>query len=181
MARHTSKAPPLDESTLSELALTYVARFATTRAKLEDYLRRKVRERGWNGEGEVPVEEIATKMVEAGYVDDAGYARSKASALLRRGYGPRRVSQALQMAGVDEEIAGEMAPSEAEQRLAALSLARRRGFGPFGQGELETSRREKQLAAMQRAGHSIALALALIDAPTTSEAEIWAAEALELG
>lgn len=46
---------PLDSVRLEELALAYVARFATSAAKLEDYLRRKLRERGWDGEGDPPV------------------------------------------------------------------------------------------------------------------------------
>src|SRR5690606_22662366 len=42
------RAPkPLDAARLDELALTYVARFATSAAKLERYLKRKLRERGW--------------------------------------------------------------------------------------------------------------------------------------
>ena len=45
------RAPkPLDAPRLEELALAYVARFATSAAKLETYLRRKLRERGWEGE-----------------------------------------------------------------------------------------------------------------------------------
>jgi regulatory protein len=34
---------PLDPARLDELALTYVARFATSAAKLERYLKRKLR------------------------------------------------------------------------------------------------------------------------------------------
>ena len=41
---------PLNEERLHELALFYVGRFATTRAKLIAYLSRKLRERGWEGE-----------------------------------------------------------------------------------------------------------------------------------
>ncbi|KTW08260.1 RecX family transcriptional regulator, partial [Sphingomonas sanguinis] len=36
---------------LERLALRYVERFATTEGKLVDYLTRKLRERGWAGEG----------------------------------------------------------------------------------------------------------------------------------
>ena len=43
---------PLDSARLEELALAYVARFSTTAARLDRYLRRKLRERGWGGEGE---------------------------------------------------------------------------------------------------------------------------------
>jgi regulatory protein len=39
--------PPLDQAALQELALRYVGKYATTRAKLRAYLGRKLRERGW--------------------------------------------------------------------------------------------------------------------------------------
>ena len=50
MTRERPALPrPLDAAALDQLALRYVERFATTRGKLADYLRRKVRERGWQG------------------------------------------------------------------------------------------------------------------------------------
>ena len=41
--------PPLDQEGLERLALFYAGRYATTRAKLRTYLKRKVAERGWSG------------------------------------------------------------------------------------------------------------------------------------
>src|SRR5262245_4872809 len=125
-------AKPLDSARLDELALTYVARFATSRAKLEAYLLRKLRERGWEGEGEPAIAMLLDRFETAGYVDDAAFARARSGSLLRRGYGPRRVSQALGAAGIGEEIRAEVRAGEGAQRRAALALARRRGFGPFG-------------------------------------------------
>jgi len=73
---------PLDDAQLQELALAYVARFATTAGKLEDYLRRKLRERGHAGEeeGESPPDygALVESFVEKGFVDDAG-SRGKAA------------------------------------------------------------------------------------------------------
>src|SRR4051812_28574362 len=43
------KRRPLDERSLDERAIAYVGRYATTRARLADYLKRKVAERGWAG------------------------------------------------------------------------------------------------------------------------------------
>lgn len=166
---------PLDSLRLEELALAYVARFATSRAKLEDYLRRKLRERGWAGEGEPPVTAIAEKMERAGYVDDAVYARAKSGSLLRRGYGARRVSQALGAAGIAEGLRGQLAPGEGAQRRAALALARKRRFGPFCQSALDRPQRERQMAAMLRAGHPLDKVRELMDAPTIEAAEEWAA------
>ena len=69
--------PPLDESRLNELALRYVGRFATTRAKLRSYLARKLRERGWGGEREPDVAAIAERFAAQGYIDDSSYALAK--------------------------------------------------------------------------------------------------------
>ena len=99
MARTRSNPPPLDPARLEQLALAYVARFATTRGKLEGYLARKLRERGWDSETAPAVAQLAERFEQAGYIDDTAYARAKTGSLLRRGYGMRRVTQALGAAG----------------------------------------------------------------------------------
>lgn len=170
---------PLDAARLEELSLAYVARFATTRAKLEAYLERKLRERGWDGDSEPPVAALAGKLVEAGYVDDAAFARARSGSLLRRGYGGRRVAQALAAAGIAEELREDMRPGEGAERRAALALAKKRGFGPFGAAPPDRARREKQLAALLRAGHRLDNARELVDAPSVEAAEDWAAETCE--
>jgi regulatory protein len=164
---------PLDPALLEALALAYVARFATSRAKLEAYLRRKLRERGWGGTQEPAVSELAARFAAAGYLDDAAYARAKGGSLLRRGYGMRRVDQALDAAGIAAEDRAELNAGPGEQRRAALVMARKRRFGPFGDAA-DPARREKQLAAMLRAGHSLDSARALIHAPNVAAAEDWA-------
>ena len=167
---------PLDAARLDELALTYVARFATTAAKLERYLRRKLRERGWEGEREPDLAALAGRYVELGYVDDTAYARAKSGSLLRRGYGPRRVREALGEAGIDEAIREEVRPGEGAERRAALALARKRRFGPFGRDSVDRERRQKQIAAMLRAGHPLDSAREMVDAASEAAAEQWAAE-----
>lgn len=175
--RRNRRLSPLDTVRLEELALAYVARFATSAAKLEAYLRRKLRERGWEGDGEPDPAALVRRYVELGYVDDEGFARARSGGLLRRGYGPRRVENALYAAGIGEEIRQAVRASEAAQRHAALTMARKRGFGPFGQETPEREKREKQIAAMLRAGHSLDAARALVDADSQAAAEDWAAEA----
>ncbi len=173
------RAPrPLDPPRLEELALAYVARFATSAAKLQQYLARKLRERGWDGPGPADPGAIAERLVACGYIDDEAFARAKSGGLLRRGYGPRRVAQALGAAGIAEEIREEVKAGDAEERRAALALASRRRFGPWGD-KPEREARQKQLAAMLRAGHGFDAARAVIDAPSISAAEAWAAEAEE--
>jgi regulatory protein len=174
MARTRRPPAPLDPSRLEELALAYVARFATSRAKLEGYLARKLRERGWDSARPPQVAELAERFVAAGYIDDEAYARSKAGSLMRRGYGMRRVGQALGAAGIASAVREKIAPDEAERRSAALTMLRKRRFGPFAAGAIDRALREKQIAAMLRAGHALDHVIALIDAAGVGEAEDWA-------
>ncbi len=166
---------PLDSARLNDLALSYVARFATSAGKLSDYLKRKLRERGWDGEHQPDVAAIVAKFVAAGYIDDTAYARAKSGGLLRRGYGGRRIDQALGAAGIAEEVREEVRAPLAEQRAAALALARKRRFGPYGDNAVDRALREKQLAAMLRAGHPLDSARFLVNAPSVEAAEDWAA------
>lgn len=172
--RRRKKPPkPLDEARLRDLALAYVARFATSAGKLERYLTRKVREREWAGEAGPDIPALVARYTELGYVDDEAYARAKSGDLLRRGYGPRRVSQALNEAGIGENIRSDVAAGQGEIREAAVQLARKRRFGPFSREPLDQKSREKQLAAMVRGGHDFGTARAVLDAQTEEEVEEW--------
>lgn len=169
---------PLDAPRLEELALAYVARFATSAAKLEAYLRRKLRERGWVGAEEPALPALVERFVHAGYVDDRAFAIAKAGGLLQRGYGGRRIEQALGAAGIAEDLRVEAQGSALAQRRAALALARKRKFGPFGlsgpASGLERALREKQVAAMLRAGHPLDSVRRIVDADDIGALEEWA-------
>lgn len=187
----TSRRPrrppvPLDAQRLEELALTYVARFATSAGRLASYCRRKLRERGHAGaeEGEVApnVEELVARFVAKGFVDDEGFARAKSGSLLRRGYGARRVDQALRADVIAETLREAVAPDETERREAAAAYARRRRLGPYSSAPLDAtdrSAREKQLAALLRAGHDPRHARHVLAAASPSEVEEWVEEARE--
>ena len=169
MVQDRRPVPPLDTAKLERLALRYVERFATTRGKLTDYLRRKIRERGWDGEPADPAA-LAERMAGLGYVDDRAYAEARASALGRRGLGARRVAGALREARIGDEDADAVAPGiEARAVDAALTFARRRRIGPFGAPAADRAGREKQLGAMLRAGHPLDLSRRIVDAPQGSE------------
>ena len=157
--------PPLDEKRLQELALSYVGRFATTRAKLRAYLARKLRERGWSGEKEPDLEALANRFAERGYVDDSAFALGKAQAMTARGYGKRRVEEKLRIAGVEEsDSRAARDHAQDEQLEAALRFAERRRLGPFAREKLPEGReRERAIAAMVRAGHPFGLARAILE------------------
>lgn len=167
--------PPLDDAALNELALAYVGRFATTRARLRSYLERKVRERGWDGPSDPDTAAIAERFAARGYVDDAAYALSKSRSLTGRGYGPRRVEQSLRTAGVEEgdgTAARELARHDSV--ASALHFAERRRIGPFAADAVDPKARERALAAMIRAGHGFALARAIVDLPAGATIDLEA-------
>lgn len=158
-------APPLDSAALEALALRYVERFATTRGRLTDYLRRKIRERGWDGPAGDPAA-VAQRMADRGYVDDRAFAEARARSLARRGYGERRVAEALRHAHVAAEDAAEAMGSEAAPAVAtALAFARRRRIGPYAGSVGDERTRRRHLGAMLRAGHDVTLSRRIVDTP----------------
>jgi len=165
--------PPLNAETLNELMMAYVAKFATSRAKLANYLSRKVSERGWADNSEPAVAALVDKAVRLGFVDDAAFALSKSRSLTARGYGARRVGQALHAAGIGEddgEAARDHARSEAVE--AALRFAKRRRLGPYAGDRPDPAKAEKALAAMIRAGHGFRLAKTILTLAPGSEIDL---------
>lgn len=164
---------PLNGERLHELALFYVGKFATTRSKLNSYLTRKLRERGWEGENPPDVERLVERMAASGLVDDASYALAKSRSLSERGYGAARVRQSLRAAGIEEEdgiAARELAANEAAS--AALRFARRKRIGPYADSIPDKAAREKALGAMIRAGHGFEIARTVVDAEPGSEIDL---------
>jgi len=151
---HDGGVPPLDAAGLDRLAVAYVGRYATTRARLERYLLRKLGERGWAGEGAAPVAAVVARCAALGYVDDAAFAEQRGASLARRGYGAARVRAALRASGIADEDALPAARAAEEGALeTALAFARRRRIGPFAEHERAPDQRRRDLAALMRAGH----------------------------
>lgn len=164
--------PPLDEAALKELGLAYVARFATSRGKLANYLRRKLRERGWGGDSEPPVAAIVEWAAEAGFIDDRAYALSKARSLGDRGFGERRLDMELRAAGIEDDdgqAARDLARDTGDE--AALRYARRKRIGPFASAPADRGESDKALAAMIRAGHSFERAKRILSLPPDFDAQ----------
>jgi regulatory protein len=100
------------------------------------------------------VERLVERFAELGYVDDKGFASARSASLLRRGYGERRVQQALRGAGIAEEDSAEARDISGEEALAAAHrFARRKRLGPYAGLVPDRASRDKAAAAMVRAGH----------------------------
>lgn len=157
--------PPYDAETLRAAALRYVERYATTRAKLIRFLERKLRERGWAGEGAPQTEALADRFAELGYVNDRLFGEARARSLAARGYGPARVGLALGQAGVDADLRQDIV-GEVEAHAALTAFARRKRIGPFAAEPADREVQRKQFAACLRAGHGYDLVKKLFDAET---------------
>lgn len=163
--RPERQRPALNAASLRDLALHYAGRYATTRSKLAIYLRRKIAERGWEDESQPDVEALIGQFAELRYVDDAAYAQMKGEALVRRGYGARRIGETLRAAGVGEEDRQRpQAAARSSRWEAAHILARKKRIGPFALTPADRPLREKQIAAFLRAGHDYATARRWVDA-----------------
>lgn len=161
---------PVDAAALDAMALRYVERYATSREKLARYLRRKLFERGWAGPGEPSVEALVERLADLRYVDDRQFAESRTRTLSRRGYGERRIGQALAADGIAVPLREEMTGG-LDRLEAAVSLARRRRLGPFHKGESSPDSWRKAMGILLRAGHDMDIARRVATARTPEELE----------
>lgn len=156
--RRRGKPPPLDPDGLERLALAYVGRFQTTRARLARHLRARLQARGWAGDTPPDVAALVDRLAARGLIDEEAYAQAKARTMAARGLGARRIRKRLRADGLEPPAW----PSPLEARAQALAFARRRGLGPFGPPIADRRARARQLAAMVRAGHPPDVARAVL-------------------
>jgi len=164
------RRPPGQVTTayLQRAALAYLERFASSAETLRRVLTRKVRRRcrlrGEDAEAFLPmVEEVVRRSVASGLLDDRRYAQGRVAGLRRCGASARAIGAKLAAKGVSREtVAAAIGEDERSEAEAAWALARRRRLGPYRPGE-RGAFREKDLAAMARAGFGFALARSVID------------------
>ncbi len=179
---------PVSLAWLQRAALHYLESYASSSENLRRVLRgkldRRCRARGEEAGPFLPlVDEVVEKAVAGGYVDDTRYAQAKVASLRRRGGSRRAIAAKLQAKGLDREAIGTAlddidAQTAAEREsmddsaegdagataegVAALAYARRRRLGPFRLKERE-ERRDRDIAAMMRAGFGYRIAQGVID------------------
>lgn len=146
----------------------YLERYAAPAAQLHRVLARKVA-LSCRHHGEDPamhaaaLDEVVARCLSSGLVDDRRFAEARAATLRRRGRSARAVAATLSAKGVDRELAAQVSRVDDEEELAAArKAARRKRLGPWSRGDRGASR-QKDLAALARAGFSIAIARAVID------------------
>lgn len=166
---------PVTAAYLDRAALAYLERFASSAENLRRVLIRKVERRcRLRGENAAPfhplVDAVVERAVESGLVDDRRYAAARTASLRRRGGSARMIAGKLAVKGVGRAVAAEALAGETEddERAAAQALARRRRLGPYRAVD-RAAHRDKDMAALARAGFNYVLARSVIDEPAEGE------------
>ncbi len=161
--------PPAEptEAALHEAALVYLSRYGATQAGVTRVLDRKIAR--WASATEDSSEQAATaraaaravvaKLAAAGAVNDTAFATARSRSLQRAGKSSRAIGAHLSARGVQQELAHEVLPEDADHELAAAVIhTRKRRLGPFRKAEATADTYRKELGNMARAGfaHGVA-------------------------
>lgn len=160
-------------SYLENAALFYLERFASSSANLRRILLRRVeriaRQDGDDpADGVVLVDALIARYLAAGLLDDGQYAAMTAGRLHRQGASLRAIRQHLSSKGISSDLVDstldDLTHSTGDADLeAARAYARRRRLGPWREPEKRLLQRNRDLAALGRAGFSWGIAQAVID------------------
>jgi regulatory protein len=114
------------------------------------------------------VDALLEKLVRNGLLDDKAFAQMKAHSLRSSGRSARVIALKLRMKGVAEELVEEHlaeASTEVSEDDAARIWARKKRLGPFrNDAETRKENRQRDLAALARAGFSFSVAKKVVDA-----------------
>lgn len=167
--------------TLERAALSYLGRFDAPAAQLRRVLMRRVarsaRHHGTDrAEGEAAIDGIIERFVRSGLLDDARFAAARARGLNARGVALRAIRARLAEKGVSTDLIEDTLVELAREvgsadLVAATALVRRRRRGPYRAAPERAGMREKDLAALARAGFDYATALRVVDAPSAETLE----------
>ena len=148
----------------------YLDRYGGPRARVERTLQRRTRRKGLEGEAAAAMVAAAmAKLDELEIMDDRAFAAGKASALRRRGTSRRAALAKLRGTGIAPDLAAAALAdldesTEDPERTAAERYAERRRLGPWRADPAQRAlRRDRDVAALARAGFPVRLAMDVID------------------
>jgi regulatory protein len=169
--------PPVTPAYLERAALHYLERYSASVAMLRQTLKRRVdkrcRLRGEEaGAFAEAIEATVARAVSAGLVDDDRFTAGRLAALRRRGASARALSAKLAAKGVSRDTVSAAMENERAtadegvdlEEAAAQAYAKRRRLGPWRRLEARATYRDRDLAAMARAGFGYALGRRVIEA-----------------
>lgn len=144
---------------LKNIALYYLKRFESSTDNLRQVLMRRVNDYAYHNpewqkaEAVAWIETILADFERYGYLDDNRYAEMKVKAYAAAGKSPRYIAGRLKQKGIGEStVAALLEEQEYQPTEAALQLARKKKIGPFRPEETRAEFRQKDMAALLRAG-----------------------------
>lgn len=170
--RKTRRKPrKMTAERLHRIALAYLDRYDASEAHFRGVLERRV-VKAARAHDQDPadfaemINAQVAKMVEAGFINNTRYAGQQVNTLRGRGGSTRMITARLRAKGVeDDAISSALNEAEGNDTLAAERYARRRRLGPYRlNGRAE--RRDRDLAALCRAGFDYGLAVSIVDRDT---------------
>lgn len=179
--RRRRRSKGLTEERLYQGALYYLGRYVASTASVRRVLERRVLKYaaidgvdidtalGWIGP-------ILERLTRSGIVDDAGFAAGRARSLFNRGLSVRMIrvkliEKGLDSAVVDQTIEALLEDHRDPDLAAARRYVGRRRLGPYRAEVIREERRDRDLAALSRAGFSFEIARMVIDCETVGALE----------
>jgi regulatory protein len=167
--RRRRPPPRLTPANLRQAVLDYLDRFVASVRRLEQVMQRKIKaSAAAHGDDPAPLlaalPGIIASLAKQGILNDRHLAEAKVRSMIRRGGSRSKIRANLASKGIDAETADlamdrmklEFDDPELE---AAIAYARRRRLGWFRvDPDSRAANRQKDLAAMARAGFALALA-----------------------
>ena len=167
---------------LENAALYYLQRFSSSSENfLRVMIRRVKRSAQYHNtnfeEGAEIVDQLISRFVRIGLLDDLQFAQVRATSLRRRGLSERTIRAKLMERGFAVEVINESlellkCDNEDPELTASIIFSRKRRLGPFREIlDKRNEFREKDMAKLARAGFSYHIAQKVIRAETLEELE----------
>jgi regulatory protein len=172
--KRAERGKPVTAGYLERAAVYYLERYSSSSENLRRVLLQKARKRAGSAAALPPeigemVAEVVAKTVRSGLVDDAAYADSKLNSLLRKGASTRKARATLAAKGVPPAtVAAALASNAPDEAAQARRYAQRKRLGPWRHPP-DPAKRERDLAALCRAGFPYRLAVAALETDPAEE------------
>lgn len=180
-----AKKPSADriKKRLTNKALHYLGRYASTSARLETVLRKFAKRKLEEAEPALldsTIKQVIESCIRLGYIDDEAFIRNQFRQGLRSGHSQKRILLKLAQRGISRDMALRVMqnsdedglPDDEAELAAALIYARKKSVGPFSRPPLDTPEaRQKHLGKLARNGFSFEIARKVMGLAGADEAD----------
>jgi regulatory protein len=145
-----------------------------TEKQLFDAIRKKAKSK-FEDISDAQMKAVAEYAVKFAYdqkaLDDVAFAAISTRSAVRSGKSKRIIAQKLSAKGVASDTV-QSAVEDADDLVAAIIFARKRGFGPYRRGDLDEKRKAKELSAFARNGFGFGIGRRVFEMGTEEADEI---------